>query len=227
MSEVVDPQACQMSIVSAQERLADFVTDLTARVNNQLWLYQTNVAPNPQNTLGMFTEATFNGYARYSPIVFLTQGVDTVFNAKVTSQLKAFACTGGSPSNQIFGSLHVATPSGGLLGSATNAGSTGGAYSSAFVIVAAGAKYGFPPQITLNGATGTGATATAVLNANGTLAAIDLVTPGSGYTTYTVLIDPPLELIKQNVLSTSGISMALSTDVLSTYTELVEPANAS
>jgi hypothetical protein len=39
-------------------------------------------------------------------------------------------------------------------------------------------------------------------------------------------VDPPLELIKQNVLSQAGISMALATDAIDTYTQLIEPSNA-
>ena len=45
--------------------------------------------------------------------------------------------------------------------------------------------------------------------------------------TYTLTLDPPLELIKQNVLSTTGISMALNTDALQTFTQIVQPSVAA
>ena len=39
-------------------------------------------------------------------------------------------------------------------------------------------------------------------------------------------LDPPLVLLKQNVLSQSGISMSLNTDAITTYVQLIEPSNA-
>jgi hypothetical protein len=94
------------------------------------------------------------------------------------------------------------------------------------VISNAGAGYLTAPAVRLTGATGAGATAVAVLSSTGTIQSVDLTNAGTGYTTYTVVIDPPLTLIKQNVLSSGGISMTLATDALSTITQLVEPSNA-
>lgn len=56
---------------------------------------------------------------------------------------------------------------------------------------------------------------------------ITLTNAGSAYTTYTVSVEKPLKLIKQNVLSTSGISMALATDLIVTYTQLIQPSVAA
>ena len=50
---------------------------------------------------------------------------------------------------------------------------------------------------------------------------------GVGYSSYTVVIDEPYELVKQNVLSSTGISMSQSTDLISTYTQLIQPSNAA
>jgi len=224
MPDVYDPINAQMSVQSAKERLSDFVTDLLARQNLYLWLYQNNVAPSPTNTLAAFQEATFSGYTRFNVTTFTAVGVDPNANAYVTSQMNAFACNGGGINNNIYGSVLVGTPVGGVQATATNAGSSGGSYGAAFTITNNGAVYTAVPTVRLNGATGSGATAVAVLNANGTFASITLTAAGAGYTTYTVLIDPPLELIKQNVLSAGGIPVALSTDVVTTYAQLIEPS---
>ena len=108
----------------------------------------------------------------------------------------------------------------------TNSGS-GTGYSPIFTIVDAGAGYTAPPAVSLTGAGGSGAAAHAVLNANGTINEIILDAAGSGYSAYAVQIAPPYELVKQNVLSSSGIPMAASTDLLPTYSQLVVPAAAA
>jgi hypothetical protein len=226
MPDVYDPIAAQMSVVSAKERLADFITDLAGRTNQQIWLYQTNVAPSPTNTLANFTIATFSGYAGQAIGAFGAVGVDPSNNAFATAGIFNFACNGGGVNNQIYGSLHVATPAGALQASATNTGS-GTGYSPIFTIVAAGLGYTAPPAITLNGAGGSGAAAHAVLNPNGSIQEIILDSAGVGYSTYPVVIAAPYELIKQNVLSATGISMALATDQVPTYTQLIEPSGAA
>jgi len=226
MPDVYDPIQSQMSQKSAQERLADYVTDLLARTNLQLWLTQSNVSPSATNTLANFTIATFGGYAPFNVTSFLAQAVDPGNNAYTTSQINAFACNGVGAGNSIYGNLLVGTPVGALAATATNTGNLTG-YSPVFTIVDAGLGYTAPPVVSLTGASGTGAAAHSVLNANGSINEIILDTAGTGYTTYVVVIAPPMELIKHNVLSTSGIAMALSTDVLTTYTQLIEPSNAS
>ena len=226
MPNVYDPQGGQMSSVSAQEKLDDYVTDLLARTTCQLWLYQNNVSPAPQNTLANFQPATYSGYAPVNVAAFNPSGtipLDTNYNAVVTSLLFNFQCSGAGVNNQIYGSLLVATPVGALPASATNTGS-GTGYSPTFLIVDAGLGYTAPPAISLTGSAGSGAAAHAVLNANGSINEIILDSAGSGYSSYTVVIAPPVELIKQNVLSTTGISMAKNTDVIPTYTQLIEPS---
>ena len=225
MPDVYDPINAQMSVRSAIERLNDFTTDLLARSFCQLWLYQNNVVPAPGNTLAAFQEATYSGYARFTVNSFTNTAVDPQNNAYVTSALADFTCNGGGVNNTIYGSLLVATNPSGVQATATNAGNSG-AYATTFTITAGGSGYQVPPAVHLTGATGTGATAHAVLT-NGVVTSIVLDTPGSAYTTYTVTIDPPMEIIKQNVLSQGGISMALATDALTTYTQLIEPSQAA
>lgn len=226
MADVFDPQAAQMSVASAKSKLADFITDLNARTNVRLQLYQNNVAPSPTNTLAAFILANFGGYADATIASWSAVNVDTNNNAYASSALITFQANGNAPANTIYGSILVGTPSGALQASATNSGN-GTGYSPIFTIVAGGLGYTAPPPISLTGATGAGAAAHSVLNANGSLNEIILDSAGSGYTTYTVVIGPPLELIKQNVLANAGISMSLSTDAIQTYTQLIEPAVAA
>ena len=226
MPDVYDPIQSQMSVKSSQEILADYITDLEARSSVELWLYQTNVAPAPGNTLAHILEATFSGYTRATIASWGVIGVDTSNNAFSTAGLQTFACNGGGVNNSVYGSALTATVEGGLQASATNTGS-GTGYSPIFTIVDAGAGYTAAPKVSLTGSAGSGAAAHSVLNANGTVNSIVLDSAGVGYSSYTVVIDEPYELIKQNVLSSTGISMSQSTDLISTYTQLIQPSNAA
>lgn len=229
MPDLYDPQQAQMSQQSATERLADYITDLLARPNLQLWLYSNNVGPSPTTTISAFVEAVFSGQSRFNVLAagFNTPGVDAQSNAYATSGMAEYVSAAGGVTTTVYGSILVATPAGGVQAVATNAGAGGGSYSAVFTLSNAGAAYQVAPTIKLNGATGSGATAHAVLNANGTISAIVLDTPGSGYTTYPVVIDPPMELIKQNVLSSGGIPMGTVGQIINTYTQLIEPSNPS
>lgn len=223
MPDVYPPQAAQMSVKAAQEILADLITDLNARTQVQLWLYQTNIAPNPTNTLANFTEANFGGYARQTIASWSAVGVDSSNNAFATAAITNYACNGTGTPNQIYGSILVGTPSGAVNATGSGVGGNAGSYGSVSV-TNPGAGYTAAPAVTVTGATGTGAVITSVINASGQVTAFNVITPGSGYTTYTVTVDTPKELIKQNVLSASGISMAVSTDVLPTFCQLIQPS---
>jgi hypothetical protein len=224
MADVYDPVGAQMSQQSATERLAQYITYLQGLTNLQIWLYSNNVVPAPANTLANFTEVNFGGYARATGIMFGSQGLDVNANAYATSALVTFACSGASPSGTVYGSLLVGTPAGAVAATITAVGGIGGAYGS-YTITNPGAKYSAPPKVTPTGASGSGFAATAVLT-NGEVTSLLVTNAGTGYSTYTMTLDAPLELIKQNVLSQNGISMALATDLIVTYTQLIEPSNA-
>jgi hypothetical protein len=225
MPDFYAPINAQLSAQAAQEMCADFKTDLLARTNLKLQLVQNNVTPRPGNTLANFQIANFSGYADFTVSTFSAVALDSNNNAFMTSNIANFACSGAGVSNTIYGSVLVGTPSGGVLATATNTGS-GTGYSPIFTIVSGGAGYTAPPPVSLTGANGAGAAAHSVLNANGSVNEI-IDSAGTGYTTYTVVLGPPLELIKQNVLSTGGISMALSTDQIPTFTQIVVPSVAA
>jgi hypothetical protein len=222
------PINAQISKQAAKEINADYITDLTGRTTLQLWLTQTNISPSSNNTLGNFTEATFSGYARFNVLAggFTAQSLDANNNAVCSSALANYVCSGAGVNNTIYANILVGTPSGATNGTGSGLGSTGGAYGSV-TVTNPGAAYTVAPKVTASGATGSGATFQSVINSSGQITAIDVITPGSGYTTYTVTVDPPLELIKHNVLSTTGISMALNTDALQTFTQIVQPSVAA
>jgi len=227
MPNVVDQAARQISKAATIEMLNDFITSLAGGAELELWLYQTNIAPSPGNTLATFAaaEATFSGYSRQTGLTAGDVGYDASGNAFTTYGLQQFACSGAGVSNTIYGSLFVATNQSGTQATATNAGNAG-AYLSSSVITDAGSGYLVPPIVTITGATGSDAAAYATI-ADGEVTGIVFTNLGSGYTTYTMTIEKPLYLVKQNVLSASGISMALSTDLITTYTQLIQPSVAA
>ena len=221
MPDLYDPIQTQVTPPAAVEILSDFITDLLARTHLYAILYSNNVALTPQITLQQLTEATFGGYARQTVSSFNGPYIDPNHAAYAQSPLLTFACN-GTASNTIYGSALVGTPPGATPATATNAGAAGG-YSGSFTITGGGSGYQFPPAVKLTGAGGSGAAAHSVIT-GGVVTDIILDSPGTGYSTYPVVIDPPLQLIQINQLSTSGISMALSTDALPTYVQLTQPA---
>jgi len=227
MPDVYDPIAAQMSAAAAINQLNAFNTDLIGRTHLLLELYQNNVSPSAGNTLAAFTEATYSGYAAISAVTPLT-GVSTGLNASNQAYqdagLFAFACNGAGVSNTIYGATLVGTPTTSTQATAT-ATESGGLYNSV-TITNAGAGYTRAPKVTATGATGSGALLHSTLSATGTVATIVIDSPGSGYTTATLSIEEPLELIKQIVFP-NPISMALATDLINTYLEIVEPAVAA
>lgn len=222
MPDVFQPLALQNTTRAALAALNDFATDLLARTNLELWLYQNNVALSATNTLATIVEADFGGYVRATVAAFTGPFLDASNTAYMQSALETFVANGTS-GNSIYGAALVATPPGGTLATATNPGAAG-AYAGGFVITAGGAGYTVAPRVRLTGATGAGATAHAEIT-GGVVTAIVLDTPGAGYTTFTVVIDPPLELLVQMQLSTTGISMSLATDALPTYVQLDQPSS--
>lgn len=232
MPDLYDPISAQMTQLSAQDRLTDFIAELNLRTNLFLICYQTNVSASPTNTLASLSEATFSGYARttLSGTLNTTQAVDSNNNAYNQPNQAFFASNGGGVANQIYGTALVGSPRTGTATAptVTGTGGTGGSYVG-LVPAATAAVYQAPPAVRITGSLGVGgaaATAVSVLNASGNVASITITAAGSGYTTYTATLDPPLVLIKQNVLSQTGISMALVTDGLPTYVQLIEPSNA-
>src|SRR5579871_1400861 len=218
--DINTPIASIMPSAIARETLSDLVTDLLARSVLQVWLYSNNV--NPANTVNLasFTECTFGGYARVNVTSFTTVKQDPVGNAFALTPLVSFDCDGTSSDN-VCGAILVGTKTGGVAATATNAGNSG-AYAALFTITAGGSGYENAPKVRLTGATGSGATAHAVITA-GVVTAIVLDTPGTGYTTYLVVIDPPLEVVQQSQLSTTGINISTSTDSINTNVQLAIP----
>lgn len=221
MPNLLLPQQSQQSNVCMKAALDDLITDLLARTELIIALYNNNPTLAPTNVLSQFTEATFGGYARFNVLTsgFNPSAIDSLNNAYtdcVTSQF--FACNGTSSDN-VFGCLMAATVSGATQALAHNAGA-GGNYSQPSIVDNGGTSYSGFETVTATGATGTGAKLKIGSVSNGVVQSITTVAAGSGYTTYTITIEKPLQLIKANLLSNTGIPIALSTDAISTQMQL-------
>jgi hypothetical protein len=211
----------QQTVLTNAENLAIAAAEaaaLTASSLVQMGLYTNNIVPGRDTTLSTLNEATFGGYGRTTIAAWDGPYVDATGNSWITSGLQVFTADGTS-SNQIYGSF-LARENAGVHATATNAGNAG-AYAALFTITNGGTLYESPPKVRLTGATGSGATAHAVLTA-GVVTSIVLDTPGSAYTTYTVVIDPPMSLVAVNQF-TAPIGMSLPTDAIVTNQEISIP----
>ncbi len=186
-----------------QEPTANYYTDssvigmLTAwiavLVAGTLWvkLFQNAISPSRDTTIIEITEANFGGYTKQVVSAFSAVNLDGTGTAYAIAPLKIFQCDGTS-SNTINGAYMSEVQ--GVDATATNAGNAGN-YSPTFVITAAGSGYQAAPIVHLTGATGANATAHAIV-VGGVVTSIVLDDPGNGaYTTYTVVIDPPENLL--------------------------------
>lgn len=197
--------------------LSSFITTITA---GALWLklFQNNISPTNTTPITALQEANFGGYAKSVITTFSTPDIDANSNAWALSPLAVFQCNGAS-GNTIYGAyLSYAD---GTTATATNAG-TGGNYITTFVITAAGSGYQQAPAVHLTGATGANAAAHAIITA-GAVTSIVLDNPGNGaYTTYTVVIDPPEQLLIASPFQ-NPIPVSLATDAIAYIQQLTIP----
>lgn len=184
-------------------------TALATATDVQMILYTNNASLDNTVVLSSLTEATYGGYARQTISAWNGPYLDQFGQGYILSPLVVFTAN-GTTSNQIYGSALI-KDNGGTQATATNAGNSG-AYAVDFDITLAGSGYESPPKVTLSGATGTGATAHAVIS-GGAVTDIILDNPGSGYTTYTVVIAKPQSLVAANKFA-APVNMALATDAL-------------
>jgi hypothetical protein len=202
-------QASQITFVrpTIQGMLASWIATI---LGGTVWLklYQNNVTVSDQTVLSDVQECNFGGYAKAVISSFSSANIDQVGNAWALTPLEVFQCNGVS-GNNVYGAY--LTGSTGVQATATNAGNVG-AYASVFVITAGGSGYQIAPAVLLTGATGSGAAAHAVIT-GGVVTSIVLDSPGSAYTTYTVVIDPPELLL---AISPFGVNIpvSLATDAI-------------
>jgi hypothetical protein len=197
-------------------------TDLVAATNVQLGCYTNPVTWGRETTLDQITEATFGGYARETLAAWNGPWLDEDGNAYIISDLVVFVCDGTN--GQGVEGLFLCKDNGGTQATATATG-TATEYDPVFVITDPGTLYESAPRVTLNGATGSGATAHAEI-AGGLVVAIHLDTPGTGYTTFTVVIDPPRTLVAGGNFSVTQ-NMFAATDALPTNIQLSIPPIAA
>ena len=66
-------------------------------------LYQNDYTPNPDTVLADFTEATFDGYAASTAIVWGATFTNSVNQAETVGDVKQFTATGATTPNLIYG----------------------------------------------------------------------------------------------------------------------------
>ncbi len=218
MPDVIDPQVTQVCQSEVLAMLTLEQTALLAATNLEMVLLADNFTPTPRPQPSDLVEASFTGYARQSVSAMNGPYVDTANNCYLLSNTVIFTAT-GSDSQSIYGSALI-YQDGGTQATATNPGNSG-AYDPVFTITNPGTQYQFTPKVHLTGATGSGATAHAVVT-DGIITAIILDNPGSGYTTYTVTIDPPSTVAAINKFAAPVVVGPLNT-ALPTYQEISVP----
>lgn len=211
------PANNQYTKIAARSILASWLATLLGAT---IWmkLYTNAFTPGPNSTISSVTQADFGGYAKFVVASFSAVNVDAQNNAYALSPLHVFQCDGTS-GNVIQGAyLTVST---GTTATATNAGNAGN-YNATFVITAAGTGYQQAPAVHLTGATGSTATAHAII-AGGIVTDIVLDVPGDGlYTTFTVVIDPPEELLIVSPFP-QPVPVATATDAIAYIQRMVIP----
>lgn len=218
MPDLVEPASTTLTNAEVLAIAGLEKTALLANAQVQLGLYKSNVIVTRDTKLNVLTEATFGGYSRITLSAWNGPYADQFGSGYILSNLQIFTCD-GTAGNQIYG-YFATKANAGVRATATNVGNAG-AYDVNFVVTNGGTLYEVPPTVHLTGATGSGATAHAVLT-NGVVTDIVLDTPGSGYTTYTVVIDYPSSLISVSPLA-QPLSMNLATDAMACVQEIEIP----
>jgi hypothetical protein len=173
---------------SLEDMLSTWKTALlTAGI--RLKLFNNNVTATINTTLADLVESIAPGYA---PIALTTLNgpyLDANSNAYLVSDLANFTTTGGGV-DIIYGAYIVEDTGAAATVTFTEA---GGEYTVP-VLGSGGSGYVVAPKVTATGATGSGAVLTATIT-DGVVTAINIVNPGSGYTTATATIEAPNKLI--------------------------------
>lgn len=163
----------------------------TALLAGELYLklFSNDFTVSPGTTLPELTEAVAPGYAPITVSVLNGPYEDESGNAYMTTPEALWTCSGGGDELE-YGAMLVQSTGAAATGTATGA---GGNYETT-TVTGGGTGYLTPPRVTVTGATGSGAVLVAVLTA-GVVTSITIVSPGTGYTTYTYTIEPPLKLV--------------------------------
>lgn len=179
------------SIVGMIQMMALWIVGLLAGAQLQVRLYTGGTTIAPTTTLASLTEANFSGYAPITVSALSAAAVDNAGIVYTVSNLVQFRNNGGGVGNSITNACIVATIPGSTQ--ATGTVTTTAGVISAPVITAAGSGYLTTPSVTIAGG-GTGASITATV-AGGVVTALTLVSGGTGYTTATIVIDSPLQIV--------------------------------
>ena len=168
-----------------------WTASLLTGFGSQMRLVQTNTPITSTTQWGSPVEANYSGYAPIAISAYEAPGIDPAGNVYSNGGLQVFANNGGGTGNIIYSAVIVAQIPGSTQ--ATGTVTTGAGVVSAPVITLAGAGYLVPPKVTVLGG-GTGAVITATITA-GAVTALTLVSGGTGYTSATIVIEPPLQIV--------------------------------
>lgn len=152
-------------------------------------LFINNVVVSPNTALSALNESVAPGYTPFSVTTINGPYEDQSGNANMTIPLALFVCSGGG-SDLAYGAYLVEVT--GAAATVTFTLSSGGY--SAPVITSGGSGYLVPPKVTPTGATGSGAVLVAELT-GGVVTGINIVSPGTAYTTVTAVIEAPEKLV--------------------------------
>lgn len=189
---VVSQQTSPPSIYVTPTLIDQLTSWKSAILTAGIWakLFINNITVSASTDLADLSEAVAPGYAPISVNAIDGPYLDGSNNAYMSTPKLNFTTTGGG-TDLVYGCYVVEQ-----IGAAASATFTGvsGEYT-APVITPNTVPYAVPPRITPTGASGSGAVFTGVLTA-GILTGITINNPGSGYTTFTVNIEPPTKLIE-------------------------------
>lgn len=211
LSASSDPPLHQVSPALLNQWATWKVALLTAGI--WMKLFTNNLIVSFSTTLVDLTEASAPGYTPYHATVLNGPALDSDGNAYMVTDSAFFACTGGG-SDICYGAYLVESTGAAATGTATGA---GGSYETA-TVVGGGSGYLVAPRVTATGATGVGAVLTATIT-DGVVTAVNIIDPGTGYTTYLYTIEPPLQLVAAGNF-TSPLPLQQSTDAIPCVIEL-------
>lgn len=218
MPAAVQPIATVFSLGAVGEMLSGMIADLAANTA-EVMLYQNQVEVDFNTQFRDLVEANFSGYARVAATVWSNLSIDSEYTTYFVGPICDFQCSGAGIQNSINGAALVTA----VTPATVTFTLVGGEYT-APVVGAGGGPYLSPPVVTITGATGSGASAVAIIDSTGAVTSVVITSPGSGYTTATATIDGNPQL-QATWPFQEVVNMALATDLLTFVPFLNMPAS--
>lgn len=211
---MIDTQVISSSSVPPANYVAQTLLDQLTQwkaslLSNDIFLklFINDVVTTKNTQLSDLVESIAPGYAAAAITTINGPYLDQDGNGYMTTPLVSFVCAGGG-SDTCYGAYVVEKTGAAATVTFTE---SGGAYT-APVITSGGSGYIVPPKVTPTGATGSGAVLTAEIT-GGVVTGINIVDPGTGYTTATATIEAPNKLVGVANFAT-GLPLQQPTDAI-------------